>query len=226
MQVCKLFSFRIVTFPFSVRAAVALISAAGILIGGGCGAGTYQEKLEKRTTVSKLDAYSPAEKIAGSNISVRVPKDFKSASTVAELTSATWIKRGYECYIKDGSFERPCYCYVGFIEKDLQGDVETKLQHCADFLADKKPESWVDCNGEDMNGKSVKCRKFRCKGSVEFSIRENGVSKKERQPCICEFYTRREGNVTAVIVWLLPENVEKPVKLSENATLVIGSLSF
>jgi len=183
----------------------------------GCGTGDYESRIGQRKASSAPEVLGPAEELAGTRVSIRMPRcmtllpegtDAKRAKPLPFPMSGAQ-QRIYEGFVKDNAEGQiPFYCYIIVREVpkvpgvNLMSQMQTtmgKLQF-SEFQA-ASPE-----------GRESKWQMARELNKDEFYYKgKDGKDALQPMDAIAEGYLHEEAGFFIIILWRLPASIEKNV---------------
>jgi hypothetical protein len=207
----------------------------------GCGTGEYEKRLSERNSKimaqvnAKWNLVGPAQELAGTPISIALPKSFTDAP-LPENGDARRVKPGIitipgqkttrEGFVQDSEGgQLSYYCYVGVTNGPLN-DVAIKVQNDLKGKDGKVVTDWSDFQGDVQNGPPNKWRRLRFEGNQEFYYKsKNGQEQFPAVAGLLEVYLYEAGPQVVVVAWRMPVTIEKNADIARLAPLVAGSVS-
>lgn len=205
----------------------------------GCGTGHYEELLSKRKADPNAEQLSELRELAGTKVSVRVPRRIGAPVTESQdarykpgIVTIPGLKQTYEAFIKDrDDGQQPYCCYIGVAEttagplQELANKLRTELSGQAQ---PNQLSEWADYQAETPDGQKVSWRKLRFTGKQPFHYRDkNGQTSVVTMDGTLEIYLREELGSIVVVVWRLPTGIEGKdfANLEELAQQTSGGVS-
>lgn len=207
----------------------------------GCGTGEYERRLSGRTArlqaqaAAKFNELGNPQEVAGTNVSVRLPRVFKEAPLAEGAADARRVKPGIvtiaglkltdEGFIQDAEGgQLPFYCYVGVTSDTAQNAIARLQQEVGGKPGKIVP--WADFSVQAPDGQTVKWQKLRFEGNQEFYYKNKaGQEDYPSVPGVLELYVHEEGGQAVIVAWRMPLSIEPNVGLDRLAPLVAGCVT-
>jgi hypothetical protein len=202
----------------------------------GCGTGEYESRIGQRKASSTPDVLGPAEELAGTRVSIRVPR------CVSLLPEGTDPKRSqaipapgaqqriYEGFVKDSDGgDIPFYCY--FIAMELPKAPGVNLLSQMKSVMEKMPgkPQFAEVHVTSPEGKESKWDMAHAADKSEFYYKgKDGKDSLRSMPDVEEMYLREDAGYFIMIGWQVPANIEQNVGnvgLAELAKAAAGGVS-
>jgi hypothetical protein len=213
----------------------------------GCGTSDYEQRLDKRisdlTTGSKFNILSPSIEVPGTQVSIRIPEDFKSPPLKEgakidgkavdprrikpNLVELADLKLTYEGFIQDkNNGKQYYYLYIAvttgpnrkFYPRTLQAELSTKIPD-ATQLTDINPPP------QTPEGRTVNWQECHATGNQPFYyVLPSGEGKFIQLPGTIEmfFHNEDENDTLVTLIWRLPTSIEQNVDFKSWTDLVAG----
>jgi hypothetical protein len=221
--------------------------AAGVLlllgICWGCGSGDFEQRLDNRInalkTGSKFNILSPAIDVPGTQLSIRLPQDFKNPPLTADanvdgkpvdpkrlkpnVTDVVELKATYEGFIEDKNHgKQHYYLYISvstdktreFYPKNLQSDLVQKIN-------DATPLN--DITAQTPEGRTVDWKECRATtNQLFYYVLPSGEGKFVTLPGTVDAYFHDENGALVTLIWRWPTSIEQSIDIKSWADLVAG----
>src|SRR3989304_1525076 len=213
---------------FERFAAAALIQLLGIC--WGCGTGEYERRLEGRIaeikTESKFNFLSQPRDVPDTQVSIRIPQEFKSPPLVEggeiegkpidprrvkpNVINIPGLKLTFEGFIEDANKgKQPYYLYIG-VTTD-----ERRANYPRIMVSELKSKSNTTTELSDLQaptpqGRSLDWRKCRATGNQEFFyVPLEGEPSFRRMPGIIDLLFYDQGDILVIMAWRMPSGLEQ-----------------
>ena len=199
----------------------------------GCGTGEYKTRLDARlpqlsqeTPFSRMYA---ATAIADTPVKVRIPQFFKNSPLVEGLPAEAPVdsrrakppfdiddlKLAYEDFVTDSSGGKVSYyCYLAVTDMSRPGarDPSAALWQRLRTMFTETPLNPTEVQYPRPDGRGIQWKKAVTAGPQEFYYQDkNGAGSYRPENGTIQTYCRREGDFMVLIVWRVPQRVEKNV---------------
>jgi len=202
----------------------------------GCGTGEYESRIGQRKASSTPDVLGPAEELAGTRVSIRVPRCMTLLPEGTDPKRSQAIpapgaqQRIYEGFVKDSDGgDIPFYCY--FIAMELPKAPGVNLLSQMKSVMEKMPgkPQFAEVHVTSPEGKESKWDMAHAADKSEFYYKgKDGKDSLQPMDCVGELYLREDAGFFVMIAWRVPSNIEKNVGdigLAELAKLTAGAVS-
>jgi hypothetical protein len=223
--------------------AAAVLLLLGIFVG--CNTGDYEQRLNKRIndlkTGSKFNILSSSVEVPGTQVSLRVPEDFKNPPfqegakidgkavdprrIKPNLLDLGDLKLTYEGFVQDkNNGKQYYYLYVAvstgqnrkFYPRVMQADLTTKIPDTSQ-VADVSPPP------QTPEGRNVDWSECHGTGNQPFYYTmPNGEGKFIQLPGSIYMFFHDENDVLVTLIWRLPTSIEQNVDFKSWTELVAG----